>query len=149
MVLKVRHSEWEVATQGWHTSAAAMSSPPRHYPHQDLDALATRLLADLRSLDGLRRHHLLCRLAHTQFSDIGSRHLHAIADQLNSDRRPDRAVVDMLRFLAELDAIDTVGVHGAAMSSDKRMRSETALHFGQATSVLRQAVRACLRQHRW
>lgn len=126
-----------------------MLSPTLPCPDPDLDRVAAQLLADIRSQEGLRRYHLLCRLSHGQMGDVGSRRLHAIADQLSADASPGREVIDVLRFLAELNAIAVLGHSGAAASTDGRMRSETAKHFGHAVSVLRHAVRVCMRQLKW
>lgn len=115
----------------------------------DLDEPAHRLLDELRTLQGLRLHCLLCRLANDGYRHIGGRRLHAVADELTEDGQRDATVIDLLRFVAEIDAIETLGLEGAAKATDPRQRSETARHFGYAKSVLRHAARACLRQHRW
>lgn len=107
------------------------------------------MLADINSLEGLRLYHLLCRLTHLPTGEVGSRRLHAVADKLSADPAADRAIIDLLRFLAEIDAIFVLGVTGAAASKDQRLRSETARHFGHPVSVLWHAIRVCLRQLRW
>jgi hypothetical protein len=113
----------------------------------DLDSLATRWLTDFQAVHGIRRYHLLCVLANSHYSVLGSRRLHAIADRLSAERLAPQVVIELLRFLGELDAIASLGAQGAASSSDPRLRSETAAHFGHPVAVLRYATRACLRAH--
>lgn len=121
---------------------------PQRIDH-DFDEHARRLRRDLGVLEGLCRYCLLCRLTHGGYQQLGSRRLHAVADALTEDSDRDDTSIDLLRFLAEIAAIEKLGAKAAAEATDPRTRSETARHFGKPVSVLWRAVCACMRQERW
>lgn len=117
-------------------------------PDPDLDTEALELVETATCLPHLQRHVDLCRLLYTQrYRDLGSRRLHAAADALAQRTPIRRGVVELLRVLAEIDAILTHGVEMAAHHADPRERSETARLFGEPLAVLRTAAVACLREH--
>jgi hypothetical protein len=126
------------------------AKPSTTCPDPDLDGPALELMNRILATQGIRLHHLLCKLAHgPKWKELGSRRLCAVADELVCLGYEDSIVQDMLRFLAELSAIAAQGEQAAAAATDRRCGSETARHFGKPVAVLCQAVEACLRQHRW